>query len=161
MKKSILPSFALLLMLLTSCGKEVITPTPVPKTKTELLLHSGNAWKLTAATVDPALPAGGTLITNFYAQLDACDKDETYLYLANSITANTGSVVQDNPTKCSSTELSKYAGTWSLSSDGTLTTTYGSTSSNERISDLSETKLITVQTIPINGINYNVTSTYQ
>jgi hypothetical protein len=161
MKKVFLLSFASIMMLFASCKKEVIAPTPVAKTQTELLLHNGNAWKLTAATVDPALPAGGTLITNYYAQLDPCDKDNTYLYAANPITATTGTVTQENPIKCTASEQSKYLGSWSLNSDGSLTTTYGTLSSNEKISSLTETKLITIEVISVNKINYTVTWTYQ
>jgi Lipocalin-like domain len=160
MKKTLLLLSASFMMTFASCTKEAIAPVVV-KTQTELLLHNGASWKLTAATVDPALPVGGTLITNYYAQLDACDKDETYLYSANPITATTGSVVIDNSVKCNSSEQSKYAGTWSFNSDGSLTTSYGTSSSTEKVLSLTESKFVTAQVIPIGGINYTITLTYQ
>ena len=157
--QKILFFIALFTIAFASCKKEVITPT---KTSTEKLLHNGAAWKLKAATVDPALPLGGTLVTDYFAQLDDCDKDDGYLYSANPITATSGSVILKNPVRCDNTEKSEYAGTWSFNADATeLTTNFGTNPSLATIVELSETTLKTKRKVPIDKINYIVTFTYE
>jgi Lipocalin-like domain len=150
----------MLLLSSTSCKKEVVTPTPVIKSQTELLLHNGNSWKISAAIVDPAFPYKGTLISNYFDQMTDCEKDDNYLYSANPITATSGSVILKNPTKCESTELVQYLGIWEISGDN-LITTFGSNSSSEALVELTETKLVTKSKITSNGVNYTVTWTYQ
>ena len=148
--------FIALLVAFTSCNdEEVITPIKT-KTRTELLLHGGSAWKVTAAIVDPPLPVKGTLITDFFAQLQDCDKDDTYLYSANPITATSGSYILSNPVKCKPTEQSTSTGTWSFNGDDLVTD-----GGKETILSLDETALKTKQVIPLNGVNYSVTVTYK
>ncbi len=160
MKKLLLLSLFAITLLVSSCEKEDPTPTPVAKTQTELLLHNGNSWKLSAATVDPAFPYKGTLITNYFDQLGDCDKDDNYLYSANPITATNGSVTLKNPVKCDNTEVAQYLGTWEISGQN-LITTFGSTPSSELILSLTETSLKTQSKITSNGVNYTVIWTYQ
>ncbi len=148
--------FILLLVAFASCtDKEVITPIKT-KTRTELLLHGGSAWKVTAAIVDPPLPVKGTLITDFFAQFKDCEKDDTYLYSANPITATSGSYILANPVKCTATEQSTYTGTWSFNGDDLVTS-----NGTETILSIDETALKTKQVIPISGVNYSVTITYK
>ena len=101
------------IMILSGCNcKE--DPQPVAKTDTELLLHNGVAWIEIAATLDPPLPTGGTLITDYYAQYTACEKDDTFLYYATNGSATNGSYTLNNPVKCFDYELLAYSGTWTL-----------------------------------------------
>ncbi len=147
-------------MLFTACTKDESTPTPVVKTQTELLLHNGATWRLAGATVDPAFPYKGTLITNYFDQLENCDKDDDYLYSANPITATNGSLILKNSIKCDNAELSQYLGTWEISG-GNLITTFGTNSSTESIIELNASILKTRSKITANGVNYTVTWTYQ
>ena len=153
MQKKIIFITLLLVVVFASCKKDPIAPA---KTRTELLLHGGVAWKITAATVDPPYPAGKTLITDFYAQLDNCDKDNTYLYSANPVTATSGSFTEFNPVKCGASEDSSHAGTWSFNGDDLVTS-----NGTETILSIDETVLKTKQVISSGGINYTLTITYK
>ena len=153
MQKNLIFIILLLVVVFASCKKDPIAPA---KTRTELLLHGGVAWKITAITVDPPYPAKGTLITDFFAQLKDCEKDETYLYSANPVTATSGSFTEYNLVKCSASESSTDAGTWSFNGDDLV-----KSNGTETILTLTEIELKTKQVVPINGVNYTLTITYK
>lgn len=103
--------------LLSNCKKdkktETSTPTPAPApapTNTEKL--TGKNFKMTALTVSPGFNIGGTIITDFYAQMLACVKDNTYRF-------NTDKTItyDEGPTKCDPTAPQTTSGTWMWSTD--------------------------------------------
>jgi len=51
------------------------TNNTTTKTKTENLTSS--AWRVNAITVNPGIVLGGVTVTEFYAFMDACEKDNT------------------------------------------------------------------------------------
>lgn len=84
------------------------------KTTTELMTHS-DGWIIVAATVSPPIvdPTTGTSISDFYAFMDDCDKDDV-MYLKTD-----GTYIQDEgSTKCDPSDPQTTTGTWSLSADG-------------------------------------------
>ena len=148
------------IMILSGCNcKE--DPQPVAKSMTELLLHNGAAWKVVAATVDPPAPYKGTFVTDFYSQFEVCDKDNTYLFSANPITATNGSYTENNPVKCNASDLSTYTGTWQLNGQDLVMQSNGN-SHTETILSITDTELKTKYVFPSqSGINYTVTQTYK
>ena len=61
---------------MTSCEKDKDKPD-----NTEVL--TGGPWKITALTSDPAFDWFGTPVTNIYAQLPACLKDDNTVFKTN------------------------------------------------------------------------------
>jgi hypothetical protein len=58
------------------------TPAPTAATKTELL--TTGTWNAREMTINPGIDiGGGVILTDIYAQLDACDKDDLTKYNAN------------------------------------------------------------------------------
>ncbi len=97
----------------TSCGKDNQMPTP--PTKTELL--TAQTWKLTAWTVDPASPftTGGPAISNWYAQLGNCSKDDIYKFKVGAYNFEEGT------TKCSANDPTVWeSGSWSFNTNETV-----------------------------------------
>jgi Lipocalin-like domain len=91
-------------LVFTACKKD--------KSTTELLT-SGNGWKITAFTVNPGIPVGnGVVITDFYAQIEACTKDDITIFKAGGV-LNT----DEGLTKCDPTDTQTTIGTWALSAD--------------------------------------------
>jgi hypothetical protein len=88
-------------LMVTSCKKDeeatATTPTTTPApTKTELL--TGKNWKVTAATVDPAIDwnGNGTLVTDVYSQLEPCDQDDLTKFNTNfTVTEDEGAIKCD------------------------------------------------------------------
>lgn len=78
--------------LFTSCTKEEPKKT---FTKTELLCSA--PWKYKSITIEPGLDIGGsgTIITDWFAQMASCNKDDLHLFYAN----NKG-IIDEGPTKC-------------------------------------------------------------
>lgn len=81
------------------------------KQSREDILTSGS-WKLTAWTSDPAIDWFGTQVTNIYAQLPTCVKDDLTIF------ENTGKVKFDEgASKCSNEDPQTRQGLWTLSAD--------------------------------------------
>jgi hypothetical protein len=95
---------------LTSCKKE----EPIkPKTKTELLCSS--PWKIYEQTINPGIKiVGGATITDVFAQLDPCDKDDLVLYKSNGT-----ATLDEGPTKCDPLDLQTSTFTWTFNLDET------------------------------------------
>ncbi len=95
----------------TSC-KDDDDATP-DKTKQ---LTGGN-WQLSAMTSDPAIDWFGTPVTNVYAQLPVCVKDDLTIFKSN------GAVNFDEGTsKCEPNDPQTQTGTWAFNTDQTVLT---------------------------------------
>ena len=132
------------LFLLVSCAKEE-PAAPKSKTKTEML--TAHYWKLSAATIDP--PIGG--ITNLYAQLEPCVKDNIVKYNTNGTTFD-----DEGASKCDPADPQTEQETWSFNSTETIITENGSDAKLLNLTD-NELKMSSVENI--DGINYTLTIT--
>ena len=152
MRATSLPLLGLLALSLvfTGCKKDK-KEDPSP---TALLTNKN--WVLTAETVDPPLPFGGTTITDVYAQLSACSKDD----ISKFTTPNVYTVDQ-GATKCNASDPQTVTGTWVLSSDQkTVTTTDASGTISFTILSLTSSELKVKGAEIQGGVTYNVTATY-
>lgn len=108
MKRSI--QIAAIMLLLFACKKDNDSDPSGGKTKPELL--SANAWKLTSSVVNPAYDVNGdgVLVTDAYASMPSCSKDDLYLFKTN------GDIVYDEgPSKCDPSNPQSYTdGKWKL-----------------------------------------------
>lgn len=80
--------------------------------KTELLVK--DKWILQASTIDPAVVLLGNSITDVYALVPACDRDNFARYNSNK----TG-VYDEGSTKCEAQDPQTVSFTWSFESDET------------------------------------------
>jgi hypothetical protein len=138
---------------LTSCKKE----DPIkPKTKTELLCSS--PWKIYEQTINPGIKiVGGATITDVFAQLDPCDKDDLTLYKSNG-----SGIYDDGPMKCDPLDLQTSTFTWTFNLDETKliedTDSYDIVQLDEKVLKLSI--IIDGEDIGgIAGVKYVLTST--
>jgi Lipocalin-like domain len=95
--------FAFLAIVLASACTPEVTPT-----NTALL--TSKTWMLTGLTIDPALPynTGGAAVSNWYAQMSLCSKDDTYKFNNGG---NYG--FEEGATKCSANDPTVWeSGTW-------------------------------------------------
>jgi hypothetical protein len=139
---------------LTACDKD--KEKAKPKTKTELL--TSNNWIMTARTVNPAArDANGNLITDLFAQMDPCDRDDVWQFATpNAFTLDEGA------SKCSAGGPQSYPGTWSLgNNESTLTTKVGNGQPDEyNIEELNSNTMKLTETVTSgNGTNYTITTT--
>ncbi|PBQ30404.1 hypothetical protein CNR22_01035 [Sphingobacteriaceae bacterium] len=126
------------------------TPTPVVQTNTEKL--TGKNYKMTAATVEPAIFG----ITDFYGQMTDCEKDDLVRF-------DTPNIYKDDegPTKCNTNDPQTTSGTWVWNTDETiLTITSGSENTSYNVLQNDGTTLKVKYTENINGTNYALTATY-
>lgn len=119
MKKQILIGLSLISLFAVQSCKETTDPEPT-KSKTELLCAS--PWKTTAATIDPALNVGGTLISDFYSQYEPCDKDDLTKFESNK----TG-MYDEGATKCDPMDPQSDPFTWTFDLTETKITIDGET----------------------------------
>jgi hypothetical protein len=139
---------------IVSCGKKS-DPEPAPLTNTQKL--TGKNWKITGFTVNPGVPMNGTVVTDYFAQMQSCDKDNFMTFNAN------GAVVSDEGnTKCSSNDPQTNTGTWSwANNEAKLTVTYPGNSPETYDVLLNDGNTLKMsQTLTINGINYVGTLTF-
>jgi len=166
MKNTLKLSIAALMIVALGCKKEEAAPaattttttTTPAKTKTDYLTES--SWKLKALTVSPAINISGTAITDWFSQLDACDKDDTEKYNTNGSFS-----VDEGTTKCDPNDPQTTTGTWVFNPDQTiLTVTYKGTSTSYNISDLNASTFKGTYTVKENNgsgeLNYTYTFTY-
>lgn len=143
----LLPLMVVLAM--ASCKKD--DPTTI-----ELLTHA-DGWIFVSATVDPPIvdPFTGTSITDFYAQMDACDKDNITIFQDN------GTVIFDEgATKCDPNDPQTTTGTWALSADETTITLDGESWNIESITK-SSMRINTSFVESYSGITYTITATLE
>ena len=105
------------LLLIGSCKKKDDSPA---KSKTENLCSS--PWITTSMTISPAINIGGTLITDWYSQFEACEKDDKMKYESNK----TG-IYDEGATKCSAGDPQTEPFTWSFDLTETKITQDGET----------------------------------
>ncbi len=157
--KKVLYHLSLLLVLtapLAGCKKDKDDPQPA-KSRTELLTNKN--WRLTAATIDPAIDlfGTGTATTNLFAQYPDCTKDDLSRF-------ENGGVFKDDEgaTKCSPTAPQTATGTWTFSADESkVTTTVSGSTTTLNISELSENALKgTVVEDFGTPINYTISFTF-
>ena len=153
--------FALSLLSFSGCKKDknndssTVEPTPTPApTKTEQL--TGKNWKLTSWTSDPAIDwGGGAFVTDVYAQLDACQKDDIFIYNTN------GTYLEDYKVQCPGDPASS-TGTWVFNSTQTIITTDAGTanSSDFTLLQLDGSYLKGTIVYSTGSLNYTFTITY-
>ncbi|MCB9246671.1 MAG: hypothetical protein H6606_09605 [Flavobacteriales bacterium] len=102
-------TFVVLLSSLSSCKDDAADKL---STRTELLIK--DKWILQASTIDPAVVLLGNSITDVYALVPACDRDNFAQYNSNK----TG-VYDEGATKCEAQDPQTVAFTWSFESDET------------------------------------------
>ena len=75
-------------------------------------------WKTTAMTIDPGVNVGGVTLTDFFAQLEACTKDDLIKFNSD------GSITDDEgATKCDVNDpQTTTEGSWVLSADNKMLT---------------------------------------
>ena len=124
-----------LIMSFSGCKKDEDNPS-----RRAMLTAGNGTWKLTALTVDPALPGpGGTTVSNIYAQFNDCTKDDVSIFLSTNNTYRE----EEGATKCSQTDPQIIrTGTWTLSSDEkNLNITAGGTATEIAITSMSGSEL--------------------
>ena len=126
-------------------------------TKKDLL--SGKNWILTAETVSPAVDFGGVLITDLYAQMDDCTKDDIGKFNSNGTYT-----FEEGATKCDVNDPQVWdSGTWVFNSDQTILVMTSLTNGtvNAEIVELTSSKFVTSQDMTVDNIKYTITDTYQ
>lgn len=148
MTKQLLLALAVL-PLFVSCKKD----DDKPKSKTELLTDKN--WRQTAGTADPGLPNNGTIVTDYFGQLNACAKDNIDRFEKPNVYKS------DEGTNVCTGSTQTTVGTWVFSSDESkITVTAGSQSLSMEIVELTETTL-KVKYPFVNGtVTHNITDTY-
>lgn len=131
--------------LLTACGDDKDNPTP--KTNTELLM--AKSWTLTAWTVKE----GAAPEENFYAQAEACNKDDKFKFQASNV------FVYDESTNVCAGEAQTITGIWGLTdNDKTLTLAAVNQSTSTlvdlsgKIDELTTSKLVVTESSTDNGV---------
>ena len=115
--------FGALTLAVTGCKKEeeaaTTSPTTTPApTKTELL--TGKNWKVTAVTSDPAIDwnGSGTMVTDVYSQLDACDQDDLIKFNTNFTVTEDEGALKCDPADPQTTNTT----TWAWNTNETILT---------------------------------------
>lgn len=116
MKKITLLGIALIatFAFFTSCSKDSATKTTTTaETNTQKLV--GKNWLMSAATMNPGIPDGmGGTITDFYAFLDDCEKDNFMNFNAN------GTYITDEGALiCDTASAQITLGTWKFTNNET------------------------------------------
>lgn len=129
---------------LASCEKDKEEPI-----NRENFLTQGS-WQISALTVDPAIDWFGTQVTNVFAQMPACIKDNLTIFKNNGTTN-----YDEGPSKCDPNEPQTTTGTWSFNTNQTILslTTDGETESWE-LSELTKDHISAQYQIIEDGITY-------
>ena len=122
-------------------------------------LLCGKDWILKAETVSPAINFDGILISDLYAQMDDCTKDDISKFNTNGTYT-----FEEGATKCDVNDPQVWdSGTWVFNSDETIlvltSPLYGTV--NAEIIELTSSKIVISQESTIDGIKYTITDTYQ
>lgn len=136
-------------LMFTSCSKKKDDPST-----TELLTNKN--WVITAETVDPPLPFNGTTISDLYAQLSACEKDNVVRFTSPNIYTE-----DEGATKCIASDPQTKTGTWVLSTDQkTITTTESGQTTSLSILSLTSSELKVKAATTLGAVTYNITATF-
>lgn len=149
--KMILAFLAIATVSLSGCKKDD------DDSKTDMLTDKN--WKMTALTVDPPLNVGGTMISNVYPQIPACQQDDLTIFNDNgTVTFDEGS------TKCDPADPQSTQGTWTWNTDETiLSITDGGITESYTVVSLNNDVMVATFTDNSSGIveTYTVTFTAQ
>lgn len=159
-------SIALLssVLFLTNCKKDKktedpapvtpVTPAPTPQTNTQKL--SDKNFKIVAMTVNPGINDGTTIVTDIYAQMDDCSKDDLTIFKTNgTVSFDEGAV------RCNTSDPQTTTGTWVWNSNETvLTVTEAGENTSFTIVTNDGTTLKATTTENIGGTNYVFTITW-
>ncbi len=107
--------FALALVSFTFTSCEEDDKDDAKADKTNVLVEK--QWKAIAITVDPAIDlfGSGTPITNVYAQLPACSKDDVTIFRKNGTVA-----FDEGGSKCAAKDPQTRTGLWTFNTDQTI-----------------------------------------
>lgn len=138
----LLPFLAILL--LASCKKD--------KTSVADLLKDSKGWVQKSITTDPPLVILGTPITDIFAQLDNCVKDDIIFFQDNN-----KYVTDEGPTKCNPLDPQTETGTWALSADEKVITVDGE---SWDVLELTKSTLKVKYNYVDGGLTYAFTATF-
>jgi hypothetical protein len=98
----------------TSCKKDSDNNTSTAKTRTELL--TAGTWKYIACTISPAYDyyGDGTLATNLFDIMKACEKDDFETYKTNGMWE-----YNEGPTKCDPLYPQVFSEPWRFTANET------------------------------------------
>lgn len=153
--KTMIFAVALLGIAFTGC-KEDKEDTKADKTN-QLV---DKQWKATAITVDPAIDlfGTGTPITNIYAQLPACSKDDLTVFRKNGTVA-----FDEGGSKCSNNDPQTVSGLWSFNTDQTvISITQDGETESWKILEFTNDRIKVEFTVDDDesGLTYTITSIY-
>lgn len=143
-------------MVFSACN-ESTSPSGGGGTKTEMLV--GKNWKPVSIVMEPGININGVVVTDWYAQMDACEKDGTTKYLSN------GSYTDDEgPSKCDPADPQTVTGVWVWNPTETVLTQTEAGGSPISINVVSVSAATLVQSISSNelgdGLNHKMTATF-
>ncbi len=149
-----------LLVSFSGCKKDEDNPS-----RRAMLTAGNGTWKLTAVTVSPGLPIGGTLVTDFYSQIPDCTKDDLSVFLTAS---SNNYREEEGATKCSQSNPQVSAtGNWTLSNDEktlsiTSTDAGSTTPSTEEITitSMSGSQMVGTFREEFGTVTYTLTATW-
>lgn len=137
------------LLLTTACKKDDNKPS-----NTQLLTE--RPWKLTALTSDPAIDWFGASVTNVYAQLPACVKDDISVFKTNGIVN-----FDEGTSKCDPNDPQTVSGLWTFNTDETiLSVTQDGETESWKVLDLKSGSVKVEYAYVFEGITYTFTATY-
>jgi len=147
--KKILFTALILSSFFVGCKKKEDKPATA-QTRTQLL--TANNWLMTAFTVNPPIAAGGTQISDLFAQMGNCSKDDLTKFNTNLTV-----LYDEGATKCDPSDPQTTNGIWSFNTDETIITVDGD---SQKIETLNATQLKISSTEVEDGISYTFTTTY-
>ncbi len=148
--KALVAMLGLLAICSTSCKKD---NDDVKKAE---ILTGGN-WQMTALTTDPAYDWFGTPVTNIYAQLPACIKDDLTVFKTNG-TVN----FDEGVSKCDPNAPQTTSGTWAFSTDEkVLSVTQDGDTESWNIEELKDNTFKAHYEITEDGLTYTFTVTFK
>lgn len=122
----LLTLFVTLVLLFNSCKKDELS-------RTQMLC--GKFWINTSCTIDPPIIVAGTPITDFWAQMDQCWRDDLQKFESNGIYT-----FDEGASKCDVNDPQTTTGLWSWNSDETIVSvTQGGNTTSYTILELSST----------------------
>ena len=151
MKTKMLFSFVLLAIVFGACKKDPVVPQPE-----ELLTNK--SWIMTSMTVDPAIDWFGTgvKVSNIYAQLPSCAKDDLLLFEKNNLVK-----FDEGGTRCSTADPQTVTGSWTLSADKkTITVVEDGEAESWSIQTLTASDLALTFQVEDGGIAYTLSIGY-
>lgn len=151
--KGILFALALVAVAFTGCKED---KDDTKADKTGMLVEK--QWQLTAMTIDPAIDwfGNGTLVTNIFAQLPACAKDDVTIFRKNGTVA-----FDEGGSKCATNDPQTRSGLWTFDPNQTvISITEDGETDSWNILDFGNDRIKVEFTVEDEGITYTLTSTY-